>query len=388
MKAFVDPCLTYPDTIVLRNLLHEVDHQHDDHLDDERTIELLSAFSDPQNDAFEPTIFTSWDLKELPKQPADAQKFSPGSVGTKEHPEVTSNLPPLYQGLQDSLLRSYVSWASKVVRRPTDVVFLTHILIYLSTSVPSAFYLYYRFSWFHGICHWVMTAWYCGAFTLLLHNHIHNNGVLSKDYAWLDRVFPYILEPLMGHTWDSYYYHHVKHHHVEANGPDDLSSTIRYQRDEFYDFSVYVGRFLLFVWLELPLYFLRKGKSSLAIRSAVSEFTSYGFIYLMARYNFRPTLFVMIIPLVQMRIGMMVGNFGQHAFVDDVEPDSDFRSSITLIDVPVSLPTAYFTKARMCFPANITNRIFRVTGTVSTMAGTPPTISTRAGTGVTTLSPL
>ena len=32
----------------------------------------------------------------------------------------------------------------------------------------------------------------------------------------------------------------------------------------------------------------------------------------------------------------MIGNWGQHALVDDLEPNSDFRSSITLIDVPVS----------------------------------------------------
>jgi hypothetical protein len=32
----------------------------------------------------------------------------------------------------------------------------------------------------------------------------------------------------------------------------------------------------------------------------------------------------------------MVGNWGQHAFVDNEEPDSDYRSSITLIDVAVS----------------------------------------------------
>ena len=31
----------------------------------------------------------------------------------------------------------------------------------------------------------------------------------------------------------------------------------------------------------------------------------------------------------------MIGNWGQHALVDEVEPDSDFRSSITLVDVPV-----------------------------------------------------
>jgi len=339
MKAFIDPCLTHSDTVVLKNLLREIDPQEDASLDDEKTIELLSAFNDPKYAAFEPTIFASWDLKGLPEKVTDAQQSAPESTGKEKSNGRPADEPPklsLLQALQNDILQTYVTWASKVVRRPTDVVFLTHILIYLSTSVPSAFLLYYRFSWLHGICHWIMTAWYCGAFTLLLHNHIHNNGVLSKDYAWFDRAFPYILEPLMGHTWDSYYYHHVKHHHVEANGPDDLSSTIRYQRDEFYDFSIYVGRFLLLVWLELPLYFLRKGKSSLAIRSALSEFASYGFVYLMARYQFQPTLFVLIIPLVQMRIGMMVGNFGQHAFVDEVEPDSDFRSSITLIDVPVS----------------------------------------------------
>ena len=31
---------------------------------------------------------------------------------------------------------------------------------------------------------------------------------------------------------------------------------------------------------------------------------------------------------------MMMGNWGQHAFVDEDAPDSDLRSSITVIDVP------------------------------------------------------
>ena len=37
-----------------------------------------------------------------------------------------------------------------------------------------------------------------------------------KEYALFDLLVPYILEPLMGHTWDSYFYHHVKHHHAEG----------------------------------------------------------------------------------------------------------------------------------------------------------------------------
>ena len=181
-----------------------------------------------------------------------------------------------------------------------------------------------------------MIAYYCGAFMLMLHHHIHNNDVLAAKYSVFESIWPYILEPLMGHTWDSYYYHHVKHHHAENNGPRDLSSTIRFQRDDFFHFTYYVCRVVALVWVELPIYFLRKGKPSLAARVAVSELLSYAMIYMLAQYHFRASLFVLIIPLLQMRIGMMVGNWGQHAWVDEVEPDSDFRSSITLIDVPVS----------------------------------------------------
>lgn len=356
MEASISPQLTQADTVVLKNLFQDLNgaesKSNATSFDDKTSIDLLTDLSDETSDKFQPTIFTGWDEKDL--------------LGIPD-------------ALHKNLLRPYVNWAQQVVRRPTDVVFLTHILLYLSTSVPSAIYLFYRFTWAHGICHWLMQGWYAGAFTLMLHNHIHNNGVLSKDYAWLDRCFPYVLEPLMGHTWDSYYYHHVKHHHTESNGPDDLSSTIRYQRDELKDLLQYIGRFLILVWIDLPLYFLRKGKRSLAIKSCISELSSYAFIYFATKHNFRASLFVVLLPLLQMRIGMMVGNWGQHAFVDDVEPTSDLRSSITLIDVPVSPPS---------FPHPIQHLTpsSRATATASTTATILPTTSTPAATGATTPS--
>ena len=289
--------LTQPDILVLRNLVER--------RDDWGTIDLLQRLNDPGSTTFEPTILTSWDEKD-----AKWIRF---------------------------VLEPFKTWAKSIVRRPTDVVFLTHILLYLFTSFPSALLLFWHFTWIHGVFHWLMQSWYCGSFTLMLHNHIHNNGVLAREYAWFDRLWPYILEPLMGHSWDSYFYHHVKHHHVENNGPGDLSSTIRYQRDSLPHFLCYVGRFLAFVWIELPLYFVRKRKFSLAIKTLVSEIAYYTTIALASKYSFRASLFTLILPIVQMRIGMMVGNWGQHALVDEVEPDSDFRSSITLIDVAVSI---------------------------------------------------
>ncbi|KAI9734312.1 MAG: hypothetical protein M1834_002416 [Cirrosporium novae-zelandiae] len=305
MEKVANPYLTRADTIVLANLLQDIEEAGHPaspdgiSYDDQTSMNLLAGLDK------EPTVFTGLDQEGLGR----------------------------FKSLGNISLQPYITWAQSVVRRPTDVVFLTHILLYLATSIPSAIFLFYRFSWTHGVCHWLMQAYYSGPFTLMLHNHIHGNGVLDKKYAWFDQSFPYVLGPLMGHTWDSYYYHHVKHHHVEGNGPGDLSSTIRYQRDELIDFLAYVGRFLAFVWIELPLYFVRKGRLAFAIKCFVCETSSYLAIYLLATRNFRPTLFVFMLPLLQMRIAMMIGNWGQHAFVDEVEPDSDFRSSITLIDV-------------------------------------------------------
>lgn len=63
---------------------------------------------------------------------------------------------------------------------------------------------------------------------------------------------------------------------------------------------------------------------------------SYAFIYSMTLVNARASLCALILPLLFMRLALMVGNWGQHALVDEIEPDHDLRSSITLIDVPVS----------------------------------------------------
>lgn len=172
----------------------------------------------------------------------------------------------------------------------------------------------------------------------MMHQHIHMHGILAPKFAWIDSVFPYVLDPLVGHTWNSYYYHHVKHHHVENNGPGDLSSTIQYQRDSAFDFFCYFLRFFMCIWAELPLYFLKKGRYAMAAKGVAGDAGTFVMIALLATYvNLRATTFVFMIPLLALRLGLMIGNWGQHAFVDEVDPDSDYRSSITLIDVAVSL---------------------------------------------------
>ncbi|KAK0622442.1 hypothetical protein B0T14DRAFT_513882 [Immersiella caudata] len=299
-----DSQLTRADRLVLQQLSEDMSSSTDSSA--EPIIAKLKAINDPSDGRFEPTVFTTYD-----------------------HPSDTLALP----GVLRRLLTSYTAWARSACRVETDVVFITHLLLYFSTTLPSAILLFTRFSPLHALFHVLMQGYYMGPYTLLKHQHIHQRGVLAKRFALIDNIFPYIMDPLMGHTWNSYYYHHVKHHHVEGNGPGDLSSTIRFQRDSLTHFLQYLGRFFFLVWFDLPRYFIRSGRPALGIKCGVWELASYAALALAMRVNARAAVFVFLLPLVLLRVALMVGNWGQHAFVDEEEPDSDFRSSVTLVDV-------------------------------------------------------
>lgn len=212
MDLSINPYLTQPDKVVLENLMHDarndirrthgnvtqgttpetMERLADSKLEtlehDISAVKLLKSYNDPSSTDFVPTIFTTWDEGAIPNV------------------------------LNQYLVKPYARLAMSIVRHPTDVVFLTHIIEYLTINLGSAIWLFWSFSYLHAIAHLAYTGWCIGSFTLMMHNHIHNQGVLKKRWRWLDMTFPYIVEPLMGHTWDSYYYHHVKHHHVESNG--------------------------------------------------------------------------------------------------------------------------------------------------------------------------
>lgn len=333
-----DKALTKADHVVLQSLSKDITAVHaprdrnlkgeesdrDSGLGSEDSGDEAKAFSQ-QNDAQDIAALKA-------SRDPDSEKFDPTVVLSVD--DCQSYFHPL---LNKYLLQPYIRQARKIVRHETDVAMVTHLIIYATTSVPSALLLFRHFTYTHGIFHFIMQLYYVGTYTLMQHQHIHQRGILAKRYSLFDQVFPYITDPLMGHTWNTYYYHHVKHHHVESNGPDDLSSTLRYQRDSIPDFLHYVGRFFFFVGFDLPLYFLRKARPGMALKAAASEFGTYLFYFLMSRVvGTKATVFVYILPLLMLRMGLMVGNWGQHAFVDRDDPDSDFRSSITVVDVAVS----------------------------------------------------
>jgi hypothetical protein len=77
----------------------------------------------------------------------------------------------------------------------------------------------------------------------MLHNTSHR-VLFKREYNLLNKYIPWVLGIFVGQSPETYFVHHIGMHHAEGNLPNDLSSTMKYQRDSFVDFLKYVSRFL------------------------------------------------------------------------------------------------------------------------------------------------
>ena len=202
------------------------------------------------------------------------------------------------------------------------------------TILPAAALLYAPglFRWWMAPLYWALVFLvFIDRYMLMLHNTSHRK-LFKRRYKLLNQWIPLVIGPFCGQSPWTYEVHHITMHHAEGNLPDDLSSTMGYQRDSLLDWLKYFFRFFLFIMPEMAVYQLRKKRYSVLRKMLVGE---VGFIALcvgLSFVNLGATLTVFVIPFVAIRVLMMAGNWGQHAFVDPDEPDNDYKSSITCIN--------------------------------------------------------
>lgn len=232
--------------------------------------------------------------------------------------------PPTYARTRLQLL------LEGLVHDPRDVVFLRVTLRAVAVMVPLLALLYWRFSWWLGAA---VLAMQIGVLAppviLMLHNTMHRPFI--KGPRWVGRAHAWTMSALFGIP-TGYLEHHVAMHHVENNLPSDLSSTMRYQRDSVLHWLVYVLRFLFLIPFELSRYLISKGRGALAVRAVGSDLAHLAAMGVLFTLNWRATLVAFAIPYVVVRVMMMVGNWGQHAFIDPARPGDSLVNSITCIN--------------------------------------------------------
>lgn len=215
---------------------------------------------------------------------------------------------------------------------PRDAVFVRLTLKVTAVMVPLIAVLFWRFEWWMAPIFWaIQLPLLAPPVILMLHCTMHRPFI--KRPRVLNNVHRYLMSALFGIP-TGYMEHHIGVHHAENNLRADLSSTMRYQRDNVLHWLVYLLRFLLLTHVELTRYLLAKKRTGMLVRAMVSDGVHVAAMVLLAVFVNGPATFVAFIaPYFTIRVMMMVGNWGQHAFLDPSRPGDSFVNSITCINV-------------------------------------------------------
>ena len=165
---------------------------------------------------------------------------------------------------------------------------------------------------------------------LMLHNTMHRPFIKQpKIVAWLH---PYVMSFFLGIP-TGYREHHLGMHHAEDNMQKDLSSTLPYRRDSFLHFLVYFFRFFFAGIVEVTSYLMQAKKKKMAQRLFWGEIAHFAVIAVALLVDVRFGLAAFALPFVICRFMMMVGNWGQHAFINVEHKNNGIANAITCINV-------------------------------------------------------
>jgi len=149
--------------------------------------------------------------------------------------------------------------------------------------------------------------------------------LLTKYLCWF-------VCPFFGHVGDSYQVHHIGMHHIENNMPTDASCTMGYRRDSLSEFMKYWLRFMFLGLRDVCDYLFARKRKKMYRKLTISE---VGFVAIatgLCFINLKAALVVVVVPFIFARLVMMIGNWTQHAFVDEYEPDNHLASNIICLN--------------------------------------------------------
>jgi hypothetical protein len=222
----------------------------------------------------------------------------------------------------------------RFIRDERDLPFLHLMLSASAVLFPATVVMFLpgMFRWWMAPLYWaVLLGLFLDRFILMLHNTSHR-ALFRKPYRLLNQYIPWVLGPFFGETPETYYSHHMGMHHAENNMYDDLSSTLRYQRDRLDHFAHYFFRFFTIGVVELSMYFARRRRWSLMWRAVLGELSYFAVVGTLLWLNWQAALTVFVVPFFFTRFAMMAGNWSQHAFIDASDPANHYRNSITCIN--------------------------------------------------------
>lgn len=187
--------------------------------------------------------------------------------------------------------------------------------------------------WAVAIVYFYIAQFYFkGRFGLMFHCLCHRKTFKPAYQQFIHTYITWIVCPLFGHAPEGYFSHHLGMHHVENNNEDDASSTMNYQRDSFRSFLAYFFNFLFLGFKQTFEYLFARKRKKLYMRFTIGEWLYILFCIAMCFVNLKATIVVFAGPLLFARFVMMLGNWTQHSFIDNNDPENIYTNSINCIN--------------------------------------------------------
>lgn len=178
--------------------------------------------------------------------------------------------------------------------------------------------------------HLFLYLWLLGPFITMFHD-IHHHPLFKNKL--LNDLIIGLAGVLNGIAPHSYFCHHIIMHHPEENGWQDTSTTRPFQRDSFRDFCCY---YFYFMFGTQALFNYLIGSNNRQKRKEAYKFIGSGLLYILCTillFILHPiaAISLIILPTIITRSFLIVGNWGEHAFIDPKNPDNPYTNTVNIL---------------------------------------------------------
>lgn len=195
-----------------------------------------------------------------------------------------------------------------------------------------------QFNWWAVLAYHILTYGPYFAFfsqvATLIHKEGHEpKGFFKKRFSFLNKFFGYFLVFFYGHVPEGYPMGHMRIHHKHDNAPDDVTSTVFYDRTQALRFMIYLFEFMLF-WTGISIAYDHYKRNHLKEfrKMLIGMFCYYGFIATVMYFNFWFGFAYLLLPHLSAIIFLAVINYVWHAWTDPNEPKNIYKNSITVLN--------------------------------------------------------
>ena len=207
-------------------------------------------------------------------------------------------------------------------------------------------------------CFWMGFFFISGVNDLhyVAHKRISNNQNNHMfKYDILNSFCMYVMEPMHGFIPLFWFGHHVKIHHKESNGPDDIQCVTFFERN-FFNFVCFVADIPLQWYVRGPLHHVRNGDTAMAIRMVLAWCVSLSVGISLTMWDSTAGVLLFWIPHLTRTLMFNASNeYMQHALVDgrDGKPHDPANNSFLLLK---PIPKLNFARGLRSMPDNVDER--------------------------------